>query len=114
MRVTAVLDLELWTFVGALAAIVAYRLLTRTMRLNGLLSRKDGSRSTSPERIQLFVFTLVMSIKYLTAVAHSTDATVPAVSSEWLYIFGGSSGIYVVGKALSTFKHKVNDTEEAG
>lgn len=111
MRVTSILHFEAWGFLCLLGVLVVYRLLTRQINLNGLFSRKDGSNSTSPERIQLLAATLAMSANYLASVVHGTGSGMPDVPPQWLYLFGGSSGIYVAGKALTMLKSKTSDLE---
>ena len=111
MQVTSILHFEGWVFLSLLGAIVAYRLLTGRINLRGLFSRKGSSNSVSPERIQLLLATLVMSADYLTSVAHATGSAMPDVTPQWLYLMGGSSGIYVVGKALTTLRSKTTDLE---
>ncbi len=87
-----------------LAAIVAYQVLTGQINLDGLIRRKDGSGQTSPERIQLLLATIAASARYLTQVAQSQNGILPDIDAGWLYLMGGSSGIYVLHKAWSTFK----------
>ena len=112
MPVTSILHFEGWGFLYLLGAMVAYRLLTRQINLKGLFLRKDGSNSVSPERVQLLIATLAMSANYLSSVAHNTGNTMPDVRPQWLYLFGGSSGIYVAAKALTTLRGKTSNLEQ--
>ncbi len=113
MQVTSVLDFEGWGFLCLLGVILAYRMLTRQINLGGLFSRKGSSNSSavSPERIQLLLATLAMSANYVTSVVHTTSGRMPDVKPDWLYLMGGSSGIYVVGKALTMLRSKATDLE---
>lgn len=100
-----ILEIEVWAFLGLLGALVAYRLLTRQINLSGLLLRKNGSGSPSPERVQLLLATLAVSWKYLSDVLQSPHSNnLPDIDPQWLYAAGGSSAIYVLGKALTTFR----------
>ncbi len=113
MQVISILDYEGWGFLCLLGAILAYRMLTGQINLGGLFLRKGGgnSNSVSPERIQLLLATLAMSANYVTSVVNTANGRMPDVSPEWLYLMGGSSGIYVVGKALTMLRSKATDLE---
>lgn len=104
---TTALEFEVWGFLGLLAAILAYRLLTRQINLGGLLKRKNGSGSISPERVQLLLATLAFGGKYLSDVFQTPNSDkLPDVDPQWLYTLGGSSAVYVLGKSVTTFwKH---------
>ena len=107
-----ILEIEGWGFLGLLSAIVTYRLLTRQVNLNGLLLRKNGSGSPSPERIQLLLATLAIGGKYLSEVFQSQGGDkLPDIDPQWLYVFGGSSGVYVLGKALTSFRRAQKITQ---
>jgi hypothetical protein len=102
-----IVSIEGWGFLGLLGAIVAYRLLTRQINMSGLLLRKNGSGSPSPERVQLLLATLVVSGKYLSEVFQSSNTgKLPDIDPQWLYALGGSSAVYVLGKALTTFRKR--------
>lgn len=106
-----ILEIEGWGFLGLLGAIVAYRLLTRQINMSGLLLRKDGSGSPSPERVQLLVATLAVGGNYLSEVYRSPlSHKLPDIDPRWLYMMGGSSGVYVLGKALTTFRRASRKT----
>ena len=103
-KMEAVLEFEVWGFLGLLGAVLTYRILTRQFSLQGLLLRKNGSRSTSPERVQLLAATLALSGRYLAEVFHNPPCgRLPDIDPNWLYVMSGSSAVYVVGKALTTF-----------
>ncbi len=100
MPITRILHLELLGFLYGLAAIVAFQMLTGRINLKGLFQQKDGSAQTSPERIQLLLATIAAAANYLGEVAKSSTGTMPDVSNNWLYLMGGSSGIYAVAKSM--------------
>jgi hypothetical protein len=104
MSLIRILHFELLGFLCALAAVVLFQLATGRINLNGLVTQKDGSYQVSPERIQLLLATIAASATYFSQVVTSTTGNLPDVSSQWLYLFGGSSGIYVAGKAWVTYK----------
>jgi len=80
-KMEAVLEFEVWGFLGLLGAVLTYRILTRQFSLQGLLLRKNGSRSTSPERVQLLAATLALSGRYLTEVFHNPPCGKPRLRS---------------------------------
>jgi hypothetical protein len=89
-------------FVGGLAAIIAYRLLTGQINTTGLLygTKKDGTKYFSPERLQLMIFTLGVAMFYLNNVTQNrTSGVLPDVPKEILALLGGSHAIYLGGKA---------------
>lgn len=94
--------LEALVFLGGLAAIIAYRLLTGQINTNYLLwgTKKDGSKYFSPERVQLLLFTLGTAMFYLSNVLQNRGSGVlPDVSTQTLAMLGGSHAIYLGGKA---------------
>lgn len=99
-----VLQFEAVGFLFGLAAVVAYQILTRQINLQGLLLRKDGTGQTSPERIQLLLATIAAASRYATQVAQAPPGTLPDIDPNWLYLMGGSSGIYALHKAWNIFK----------
>jgi len=110
MSIIRILHFELLGFLYALAAVVAFQLLTGRINLAGVMSQKDPNNpdQTSPERVQLLLATIALSASYLGQVAKSTGATMPDVSNQWLYLMGGSSAIYVLRKAWTTWNSKTN------
>jgi len=106
MSLTRVLHFEVLGFLYALIAVVLYQIATRRINLEGLISHKDGRTAVSPERLQLLLATLAASATYFTQVASNTTGIMPDVSNQWLYLFGGSSGIYVAGKAWAFYNIK--------
>jgi len=78
--------------------LVAYKLLTSEINLRGLLLDKTGSGAVRPERVQLLITTMVVAGKFLADAFTSKTPTLPSIDSDWLYLLGGSSGIYTVRK----------------
>jgi hypothetical protein len=104
MKIQAILHFEIVAFLGLLAGIVFYKLLTRQISLKGLLLRKSGDgTSVSPERVQLLLATVAVSLNYLGDVAQSPAGSMPDISPQWLYVIGASSGTYLGAKAILTF-----------
>lgn len=99
-----ILHFEGLVFLYALAATVAWQILTRRINLKGILERKDGSGQTSPERIQLLLATIAAAAHYLSQVAQAPSGTLPDIDNNWLYLTGGSSGFYALHKAWNIFK----------
>ncbi|MCU1321635.1 MAG: hypothetical protein JWM43_1284 [Acidobacteriaceae bacterium] len=111
MRILSILHFEVWSFLCVLGGMIVYRLLTRQIDMGGIFARKDGSEAASPERIQLLLSTLGLSVQYLGQVWHTPDGKMPEISRDWLMVFGGSSGIYVGVKALTMFAGKGTNQE---
>lgn len=105
-----ILHFELLGFLFALAAVVLFQLLTGRINLAGVISQKDPNNpnQTSPERVQLLLATIAAAATYLAEVAKNTSGTMPDVSNQWLYVMGGSSSLYVLGKAWNTWRSRSN------
>jgi hypothetical protein len=99
-----VLHLEGLGIIYGLAVAIVFQLLTRRINLSGLLRQKDGSGEISPERIQLLLATIAGSARFIGSVATTKGATLPDISNGWLYLLGGSSSAYVIGKAWNFWK----------
>ena len=98
------LHFEGLAIIYGLVAAVVFQLLTQRINLRGLFRQKGGSRDISPERIQLLVATIAESVRFIGEVATTKDTTLPDISSGWLYLLGGSSSVYVIGKAWNFWK----------
>jgi len=98
MSVVQLLGLEAVGFVYAMAALVAYRLVTSQINTRGLLLDKAGSGAVRPERVQLMITTIVVAGKFLADAFNSKTLALPTIDSDWLYLLGGSSGIYMARK----------------
>lgn len=99
-----ILHAEALAFLYGLGAVVGYQLLTGQINLDGILRRKDGTGQTSPERVQLLLATLAAGFRYLSEVAKTHGASLPDIDSSWLYLMGGSSGVYLLQKAWNIYK----------
>jgi len=95
--------LEGVAFVYALASVVAYKLLTSRINTKGLFLDKSGSGEVRPESVQLMISTIVVAGKYLTDVFSASNPTLPQIDSGWLYLFAGSTGLYVARKLYEKF-----------
>lgn len=103
MTLSRVLHFEVLFILYALAATVFYQILTGRINLSGILSHKSGSGQLSPGRVQLLLATIAASASYLTQVAKATNGKLPDMDANWLYVFGGSSGIYALEKAWNVW-----------
>lgn len=98
------LHIVLATWVAALAALVAFRVVTRRIRVAGLLS--DARRRISPERVQMLIATLAVGVLYATTTLRAgafpeTPPGMPALDSAPTLLvaaLGGSQGLYLLGK----------------
>lgn len=96
---------EISFLLAALASLVAYQILTRTITTRGLLSEvKNGVLSFSPARLQLLMFTLATAAYVLSQVMYSVanDASpqFPEINPNVLVILGGSHALYLGAKSL--------------
>jgi hypothetical protein len=103
MSLVMLLDLEATTFVYGLAFVVVYELLTSRINMKGLFIDKSGSGRLRPERVQLLIATVALASKYLVDVSSTTMTALPPLDAGWLYLFGGSSGVYVARKLYERF-----------
>jgi hypothetical protein len=106
MSIIRILHFEGLGFLYAALVMVGYKMLTGRINLKGLLSRKGRSapNQTSPERIQLLLATIAAGTSYLGEITQSTNGKLPDISSNWLYLMAGSSGVYMLRKAWTTWK----------
>ena len=103
MEPIRILRFEGLAFVVLLGALLAYRLLTRAINLDGLL-RTGRDAPVSPERVQLLVATIAVSFRFLATAMHGTGNRLPEVDAATLSAFGASSGVYAAVKALRAFR----------
>jgi hypothetical protein len=116
MSVAWFVKLEIIVFLGGLAAIVAYRLLTGGINTKYLLygTQKDGTKYFSPERVQLLLFTLGTAMFYFVDVLKNRNSgALPDVPTETLAILGGSQAIYLGGKAYMMLIKKIKENANA-
>ncbi len=104
VNVARILDWELLAFVGGIGAVVFLQLLQGQINLRGVLLEKDGSEALSPARVQLLVATLAASMQYLSKLADASGNALPEVGAVWVYLLGGSSGIYAARKIYGRWK----------
>ncbi len=93
---------ELMILLSGFFGIVFWKLLTRQIKLNGLLEGDQPDEKThfSPGRVQLLIFTALFAVNYLAQVIRN-PAEFPPVAEAWLAVLGGSSAVYAGGKAQS-------------
>lgn len=91
---TDLITYEIGLFLLAMFAMVAVQILTGQISTKGLLMKKEGDRSFSPERVQLLLTTVAAAFEYVSQVLK--DPThFPEVSQNWLLLFGGSHALYL-------------------
>lgn len=103
MSLSRLLHLEALAFVYSVAFVLAYGLLTSRINMKGLLRDKSGSDAVRPERVQLLLATIAFAATYISEVSRTNLPALPNVDTTWLYLFGGSSGIYIARKAYEAF-----------
>ena len=103
MLLSGTLAWLLGSWLALLAALVAYRLLTGSISLRGVLSRggyasQEGEGGKfSPERAQLLMVTLGGLATYVTSAL--SEHQMPQVDNSFLVIFALSHAVYLSGKA---------------
>jgi hypothetical protein len=102
---STVLYYEMFFVLTALAATVAYRLLTGRINTAGLLRDKVSGRAISPGRLQLLVVTLVVAVYFVAQVVEIRR--LPVVPREFMLGLGGSHLIYLGGKAYAVLGAKL-------
>ncbi len=106
--VTAILRYEILLFLGALALLVFYQLLTGKINLRRLLFAKRQAAAgpatrrwtigLSPSRIQLLIVTIGVAIYLLTEVLRD-PSRFPEIPTGLLLLMAGSGTIYLARKA---------------
>lgn len=92
-----IMELITWegfAFLLVLFGVVVVQLLTGQINLSGLLIKKEGDRSFSPERVQLLLATLAAASQYLSQVLND-PTQLPEVPNSWLALYGGSHALYL-------------------
>ena len=88
--------------IGAYALVIAWKLFTGWIPLDALLRTADGK--SSPARLQMLLFTLLVAGQYMASVWKNPGATsLPAISPTVLAVLGGSHAVYLGGKAISMY-----------
>ncbi len=100
MSATQILGLDGYILVYGSAFVVASKLLNSTINMRGLLADKSRPAEFSPERAQLLVSTIAVTVRYLHATSLSEEGSFPKIGTGWLYLFGASSVIYGVRKIV--------------
>lgn len=103
-HLVALMEWEVIIFLGALAAVVAMRLLTGQINTSGLFTDKSGRKDDqfSSSRVQLLVLTLGAAFYYLSQVlANTTPGRFPPIPETWPVLLGGSNLLYLGNKAYS-------------
>ena len=90
-------------FLGSLAVIVGFKLLSGSIKVAGLLADKETG-AFSPGRLQLLLATLGGAVFYFSQIVSADDpSTLPPVPTELLLLLGGSNLGYLGGKIYSKF-----------
>jgi hypothetical protein len=91
--------LVLLIFAAGLAAIILIRIWTNKIDISKLICEPDGKASMS--RLQLLIFTFVISLSLFFIVVGSGATQFPTLSPEILLLLGISSSTTLVSKAIS-------------
>ena len=87
----------IWGFVGALAAIVLFKMAAGTINTRGLLRDKETGEF-SPGRLQLLLLTLAGALAYVNDVTAARPYKLEA-PEELLALVGASNLLYLGGKS---------------
>ena len=99
-----VLKYELLVLLTALAALLAYRMITQQINVTGLLMDKTSGRAISPGRIQMLIVTLGIAGYYLMLVVDSKNkGQLPELPNEYIVALGGSHSMFLLGKLWGRF-----------
>jgi len=98
-----ILGLEVKLFLGALFAMLAYRMLAGQISMKGLFADGATGQQVSPERVQLLMTTLMVAMQMVRQVAQG-GTSMPEVSTQTLVVLGASSGLYTAVKGLKMWR----------
>jgi hypothetical protein len=84
--------------VGALGAIIIWRIADGTIDITHLISEANGDASMS--RFQFLVFTFVIALSLFLVIVSSTPPQFPIIPGTILALLGISSSSYLVGKSI--------------
>ena len=85
----------------SLTGVVAYQMLTGKINLKGLLENKiRNENGVTLERVQLIIFTSISALYFILHVIND-PSQFPTVPPEMVTLMGGSSLVYLGGKAYS-------------
>lgn len=105
--ISQIIAWEVQLFLLALFGIVAVQILTGKINTKGLLYKKEGDGSISPERIQLLLATFAAAFEYLSKVLTNRTLTqLPDVPENWLLLLGGSHALYLGRRLYQTWSVK--------
>jgi hypothetical protein len=85
-------------FVGALAAVILWKIFTNKIDLSKLVSEENGDASMS--RFQFMIFTFVIALMWIYLFFCNDCKGFPPIDSGVLGLLGISGGSYVVSKGI--------------
>ena len=85
-------------FIGAMGAVIVWKILTNKIDLTNLISETNGHASLS--RFQFLIFTFVIAMSLFLIVTKTGEF--PAISAELIGLLGISGGSYVVSKGIQS------------
>ncbi len=91
----------------ALLALVAVRMLNGQISLRGLLHEKAaaGLGAVSGARVQLLLATIAAAATYITDTLAATPSDgLPEINTAWLGVLGASNGIHIVAKLVAALR----------
>ncbi len=102
------------SYIAVLAAVIAIKLLMRTINTQGLLYGRtaQGKLYFSSGRVQLLLFTLWTALSYLMdSIQTRQSGKLPDIPDMTLALLAGSNMIYLGGKGMAMMRSKTNKGE---
>ena len=96
---------EIGLFLGGLAAVIFYQMLTGRINTSGLLQEKTGTGELSWFRVQSLFLTFILAFIYVGKVADQ-PTRLPEMSQEMVALLSGSNLAYLGGKAYNLLFRK--------
>jgi hypothetical protein len=85
-------------FLGVLAVVILWKIITNEISLRYLISDEQGFASLSRFQFLLFTFVIAMTLFYLII----TDGKFPDIPNQILALLGISGGTFAVAKGIQT------------
>ena len=96
-----IIHLEMGLLLAGLAVMIAYQMVTGKINTQRMLFEKAATKSYSPLRVQLLLFTLMTALyQILQLLKNPTEF--PSVPYEALLVLGGGHLAYLGGKLRSS------------
>jgi hypothetical protein len=106
MSVMVIYQIEVGAFFAALLLLLGHRMAVGKISLRGMFSDPGGVGKMHPERLLLFMTTVVLVVVFSVRLLLGGLNEMPSLSTGWLMMFGASCLVYAGMKAFRTFSRK--------